>query len=92
MIQRIEATFENGVFRPQVPVGFANGEQVWLDVEPKKAAQDDLDDIRDLLDAECVDACRQQASPAPSLEEVRRILSGVDDSLAERLIQERNER
>jgi predicted DNA-binding antitoxin AbrB/MazE fold protein len=33
MSERIDAIFENGVFRPEVPVNIPNGERVLLDVE-----------------------------------------------------------
>ena len=33
MSERIDAIFENGVFRPEVPVNIPNGERVSLDVE-----------------------------------------------------------
>ena len=33
MSHRIDAIFENGVFRPEVPVNIPNGERVSLDVE-----------------------------------------------------------
>jgi predicted DNA-binding antitoxin AbrB/MazE fold protein len=33
MSERIDAVFENGVFRPEVPVNIPNGERVSLDME-----------------------------------------------------------
>ncbi len=36
MSGRIDAIFENGVFRPEVPVNIANGERVSLDIERTK--------------------------------------------------------
>jgi predicted DNA-binding antitoxin AbrB/MazE fold protein len=33
MSERIDAIFENGVFRPEVPVNIPNGERVSLDIE-----------------------------------------------------------
>ncbi len=33
MSHRIDAIFENGVFRPEVPVNIPNGERVSLDIE-----------------------------------------------------------
>jgi predicted DNA-binding antitoxin AbrB/MazE fold protein len=68
MDQRIDAIFENGVFRPEVPVNLANGERVSLSVESRKAAY------------------------APSLDEVRELLSAFTGSLADRISEERDER
>ena len=38
MSHRIDATFENGVFRPEVPVNIPNGERVSLDVQRARVA------------------------------------------------------
>lgn len=92
MSQRIDAIFENGVFRPEVPVNIANGERVSLDVECKPARPDDLSDVADLLDTEFMASCRRKGRSAPSLEEVRRVLSVFDGSLADRIAAERDER
>ena len=92
MSQRIDAIFENGVFRPQVPVNLANGERVFLDVQPQLTPVDDLNNVRDLLDVEFMESCRQNAKHAPSMEEVRSLLSAFDGSLADRICQERDER
>ena len=59
MNERIDAIFENGVFRPEVPVNITNGERVSLDVQRRKASTNDLGDVLDLLDMELVESCRQ---------------------------------
>ena len=92
MSERIDAIFENGVFRPEVPVNIANGERVSLDVELQSARKDDMSDVRDLLDVEFMESCRQNAAGAPSLEEVRKVLSAFQGSLADLISQERDER
>ena len=92
MSQRIDAIFENGVFRPEVPVNITNGQRVSLDVETKSAPTDDLGDVADLLDLEFIKACRQNAQSAPSLDEVRKLLSTFDGSLSDRISEERDER
>jgi len=92
MSQRIDAIFENGVFRPEVPVNITNGQRVSLDVETKAAPADDLSDLADLLDVEFMDSCRQNAHSAPSLEEVQTVLSAFAGSLSDRISEERNER
>jgi predicted DNA-binding antitoxin AbrB/MazE fold protein len=92
MNQRVDAVFENGVFRPESPVNIPNGERVSLNVESKDMSADDLSDVRDLLDTEFMESCRQHASHAPSLEEVQTILSEFTGSLADRISEERDER
>jgi len=92
MNQRIDAIFENGVFRPEEPVNIANGERVSLNVESKTEPVDDLSDVADLLDFEFMESCRRKAGRAPSLEEVRKALSVVQGSLADRISEERDER
>jgi predicted DNA-binding antitoxin AbrB/MazE fold protein len=92
MSQRIDAIFENGVFRPEVPVNIAEGQRVLLNVEPIQAPPDDLSDIVDLLDVEFEESCRRRAGNAPTLEEVRKALSKFTGSLADRIAEERDER
>ena len=92
MSQRIDAIFEKGVFRPEVPVNITDGTRVSLNVESKSLPTDDLSDVEDLLDTEFVESCRQRAQQAPSLEEVRKVLSAFPGSLADRISEERDER
>lgn len=92
MSQRIDAIFENGVFRPESAVNIPEGQRVSLNIESSYQVPDDLRDIEDLLDKEFIEACRQRAGKAPSLEETRKILSVVKGSLADLIIEERDER
>ena len=94
MNQRIDAIFENGVFRPEVPVNIPDGERVSLHVGPRVVADDDLSDVADLLDFEFMEECRKRAAarPAPSLEEVRTITSAFNGSMADLISEERDER
>jgi predicted DNA-binding antitoxin AbrB/MazE fold protein len=92
MSQHIKAIFENGVFRPEMPVNIISGEQVSLEIQPLTADRDDLNDLWDLLDVEFIDACRQRTGDAPSLEEVRKVLSAFEGSLSDLISQERDER
>jgi predicted DNA-binding antitoxin AbrB/MazE fold protein len=92
MSQRIDAIFEHGVFRPEVPVNIADGQRVSLAIELPVESADELADVRDLLDIEFMASCRQNGHPAPSLQEVRSILSPVQISLADLISQERDER
>jgi len=92
MNQRIDAIFENGVFRPVVPVNLASGEHVSLNIESQTALSGGFENIKDLLDVEFIASCRQGANEVPSLEEVHNLLSNVDGSLANRIVHEREER
>jgi len=92
MSERIDAIFENGVFRPEVPVNIPNGERVSLDVERQPVGEDDLNDVQDLLDAEFIRSCRQNAGPAPSLEDSQKVLSAFKGSLSDLISEERDER
>jgi len=92
MINRIDAIFENGVFRPDEPVNIPNGQRVSLRVESELNPVDDLGDVADLLDAEFTKSCRQQAGRVPSLEEVRTALSVFKGSVSDLILEERDER
>jgi predicted DNA-binding antitoxin AbrB/MazE fold protein len=92
MGQRIDAIFENGVFRPVAAVNIASGERVLIDVQARSVPTDDLSDVQDLLDAEYTESCRKRSGYAPSLEQVRQTLSAFKGSLADRIAQERDER
>ncbi len=92
MNRRINAIFDQGVFRPEEPVDIANGQRVSLEVESQSAPTEDLSDVGDLLDVEFMESCRQKAGHAPSLEEVRKVLSAFKGSLADRISEERDER
>jgi predicted DNA-binding antitoxin AbrB/MazE fold protein len=90
MIQRVDAIFENGVFRPEQPVHIANGQRVSLSIETPTEPTDDLSDIIDLLDVEFMESCRHDT--APELGEVRAMLTAFEGSLADRISEERSER
>jgi predicted DNA-binding antitoxin AbrB/MazE fold protein len=92
MNQRMDAIFENGVFRPAIPVDIPDGEHVSLNVETHHDPANDLSDVKDLLDVEFMESCRQHAGRALSLEEVQRTLSAFTGSLADRISKERDER
>lgn len=92
MSQRIDAIFENGVFRPVVPLSIPDGQRVSLDIDSKPAPVDDLSDVADLLDTEYIERCRRNCGPVLSLEEVRKILGKFEGSLADLICEERDER
>ena len=88
---QIEAIFENGAFRPVVPIAMADGERVSLKVELKAKPLHDLSDVMDLLDTELMESRARVTSP-PTLEEVRAALSAYDGCLSDLIAEERNER
>jgi hypothetical protein len=73
-------------------VNIADGQRVSLNIDPRPTHADDLSDVADLLDADFGESCRRRTGHAPSLAEVRRILSGFNGSLADRISEERDER
>jgi predicted DNA-binding antitoxin AbrB/MazE fold protein len=91
MIQRINATFENGVFRPSVPVNIAEGQNVSLAIE-KLGLQEELRDVEDLLDREFVESCRQNVGSVVPIPQLHKILEGFSGNLAESISAERDER
>jgi len=91
MSQQFPAIYENGVLRPEHPLDLADGQRVTVTIDEAALFDDDLSDIADLLDIEFMEECRKKAAQAPSLEEVRRILSAYKGSLSDLIIQDRDE-
>jgi len=92
MGKRVDAIFENGVFCPESPVQIADGQRVSLDIETRAVNADSLGDVRDLLDLEFTDFCKQRSAEAPSLSEVQELTSAFNGSLADRISAARDER
>jgi predicted DNA-binding antitoxin AbrB/MazE fold protein len=96
MSQHIDTIFTDGAFRPQHPVDFTEGERVKLIVDsnakPRGDLDDDLSDIDDLLDHEFMEECRRKQGKALPIEEIRRRLSAIPGSLADSIIQDREDR
>jgi predicted DNA-binding antitoxin AbrB/MazE fold protein len=91
MQERIDATFENGVFKPNEPVHVSEGQRVSLRIEFVSADADDLSETQDLLDSDLADSCHQNGE-TPSLEEARNALKHIRESLSDRISEERDER
>lgn len=91
MSQRVNAIYENGAFRPIDPLNIPEGERVSLNVESKSSLEE-LSDVEDLLDLEFIQSCRQSTHGTPSLEEVQKVLSVFNGSLADYISEEREER
>lgn len=89
MSQHIHAIYVNGVFRTEQPVDIADGERVALTITPKKLPDNALADV---LDHEFIAACRERSSHAPTLASVRDLLATYTGSLADLIIQDRDER
>jgi predicted DNA-binding antitoxin AbrB/MazE fold protein len=89
MSQRIAAIFQQGVFRPETPVSLHDGERVMLSVESQRGGNDDLSDVRDLIDHEFMESCSQRGERAPELAQVQAVLSVFKGSLADRISEER---
>jgi len=81
MTKRVEAIYENGVLRPLEPVNLSEHQRVTVTLnEPEE----------DWLDTEFMDSCAAEVKERVGLDEVRRILSKVPDSLAEAIVAERD--
>ena len=89
MERHIEAIYENGVLRPLEPLDLVEQQRVRITVSDNGG-----DPLADLLDTEFMAWCAQEAqkSPAPGIEEVRRMLSKIQGSMADVIIAERDER
>jgi predicted DNA-binding antitoxin AbrB/MazE fold protein len=80
-----QAVYENGVLRPLSPLPLREKQTVALTIT------ESLGWLDDLLDAEFVEQCRQDPQDAPSLEEVRRLLSAGPGSLSEAVLANRDD-
>src|SRR5260370_4271934 len=84
--QTLLAVYENGAFRPLVPVSCREQERVLLTVESIVPAEDNL------LDHEFLAYCETQADDSVSLEAVRQALAKIPGSLTDDIRSERDER
>jgi predicted DNA-binding antitoxin AbrB/MazE fold protein len=82
----LEAIYENGVFRPLLPVPFKDQERVLLTIERLGLAEEKV------LDFEFLEYCETQADDSISLETVRQALAKIPGSLANDIRAERDER
>ena len=79
-----QAVYENGVLRPLTPLPLRDKQTVAVTIREPESWLDDL------LDTEFIEECRKDSQDAPSLEEVRRILSAAG-SLSAAVIAERED-
>jgi predicted DNA-binding antitoxin AbrB/MazE fold protein len=87
MRQQIEVIFENGVLRPLGPLPDELHERQRYTVTVES-----LGDREARLDTACLAAAARDATPAVSLEEVRKVLAKIHGTLAEAVAVEREER
>jgi predicted DNA-binding antitoxin AbrB/MazE fold protein len=86
---RVDAVYESGVLKPLEPLDLAENERVVVSVT--RASEQE----RSHIDHEYLERVRKEVAetgPAPSLEEVRRILSKIPGNMSDDLIAEREER
>lgn len=96
-----DAIYENGLLRPLSPLNLAEKQQVSLTLGNGAAAddrstscsdrpKDDLDDLDpEIYDVEYMRWCRETSRDAPSLEEVRELLSKIPGSMSDFIVEER---
>jgi predicted DNA-binding antitoxin AbrB/MazE fold protein len=87
MHKHIEVVYENGVLRPLEPLPPQFQEHQHLTITIGAPGT-----LEDRLDAACLAAAKKNADPTVSLEEVRKILAKVPDTLAQAVSAEREER
>lgn len=87
MHEHIDVVYENGVLRPLGPLPSQLREHQHL-----RITIDTPDTLEDRLDAACLAAAKRDADPTVSLDEVRRILARVPDTLTQLVSAEREER
>ncbi len=86
MTRTLEAIYENGVLRPLEPLSLQENQQVTLTV--KAPSDDPMDDVVE-DDGDLFWDAKDQDSPVPTLEEVRRIMSRLPGKLSDDVIAER---
>jgi predicted DNA-binding antitoxin AbrB/MazE fold protein len=83
MLTQFEAIFEDGVLRPLKPVSLTEKEQVKVTVS--RSADDEW------LDTEYMEACRAEADPTVTLEQVRKVMSKIRSSMDEAIDEDRGD-
>lgn len=87
MPQKVEAVFENGVFRPLEPVSLREAEQVTLTISDPSSG-------RSRRDLDIVERAWKEVAAfgkIPSIEELRSALAVIPGNLSEDVIRERGE-
>lgn len=87
MQQKVEAVYENGVFRPLEPVSLREAERVTLTISGPTAG-------RSQRDLEIIERARKEVAAfgkVPSIEELRSALAVIPGNLSEDVIRERGD-
>lgn len=87
MQQKVEAVYENGVFRPLEPVSLREAEQVTLTISDPTAG-------RSQRDLEIIERARTEVAAfgkVPSIDELRSALAVIPGNLSEDVIRERGD-
>jgi len=87
MQQKVEAVYENGVFRPLEPVSLKEAEQVTLTISDPSVG-------RSRRDLDIVERARKEVAAfgtVPSIEELRSALAVIPGNLSEDVIRERGD-
>jgi len=85
--QKVEAVYENGVFRPLEPVSLREAEQVTLTISDPTAGRSERD-------REIIERARKEVAAfgkVPSIEELRSALAVIPGNLSEDVIRERGD-
>ncbi len=83
----IDAIYENGVFRPLVPVSIPDRQKVGLTIHESTD-----DPLADLVDENAYASLPDYGGEIPSIEKVRQALSGIQGNMSDAVIAEREER
>jgi predicted DNA-binding antitoxin AbrB/MazE fold protein len=87
MEQKVEAVYENGVFRPLDPVSLHEAEQVTITISDPAGAHS-------RRDFDIVERARQEVAAfgkVPSIEELRSALAVIPGNLSEDVVRERGD-
>jgi predicted DNA-binding antitoxin AbrB/MazE fold protein len=87
MQQKVEAVYENGVFRPLEPVSLKEAEQVTLAISDPTAG-------RSQRDLDIIERARKEVAAfgkVPSIEELRSVLAVIPGNLSEDVVRERGD-
>ncbi|MFN0169961.1 MAG: antitoxin family protein [Bryobacteraceae bacterium] len=85
MSQRVEAIYENGVFRPVSRLSLNESQRVILTITDIEA---------ELIDTDLLERARAEVAAMPdppTIEEVRSLLSAIPGSMAEEVMAQRGE-
>lgn len=86
-----QAVYANGVLRPLAPLPLKENQTVELTIRDPERIKDPEAWLDDMIDTELIAECQKDLEDAPSLEEVRALLSGIRGSLSDAVLADRNE-